>query len=184
MKTLLLAILLSLPVAADVPAPVAPSAASGRDGQHDFDPMIGRFKITVKRLKTTLRGAHDWYEMTGISNCRAIWNGRANIEEFEADGPYGHLEAMMVRLYSPASHQWSLNWVNQKNARFDTPTVGEFKDGRGEFYDTEPIDGRQVLVRYVWSDVTAKTGHFEQSYSADGGRTWEANWIADSTRIE
>jgi hypothetical protein len=182
MKTLALALMLALalPAAADAPQP----AASGRDGQHDFDLVVGRFKIKVKRLKTTLRGANDWYEMTGISNCRAIWNGRANIEEFEADGPNGHMEAMMVRLYSPVSRQWSLNWVNQKNARFDTPTIGEFKDGRGEFYDTEPIDGRQVLVRYVWSDITSKSGHFEQSYSADGGKTWEANWIADSTRIE
>jgi hypothetical protein len=182
MKTLALALMLALalPAAADAPQP----AASGRDGQHDFDPMIGHFKIKVKRLKTTLRGANDWYEMNGISTCHAIWNGRANIEEFEADSPHGHMEATMVRLYSPVSHQWSLNWVNQKNARFDTPTIGEFKDGRGELYDTEPIDGRQVLVRYVWSDVTPKSGHFEQSYSADGGKTWEANWIADSTRIE
>jgi hypothetical protein len=173
--TLVLMLALALPAAADAP-PL-------RDGQHDFDPMIGRFKITVKRLKTTLRGAHDWYEMTGISNCRAIWNGRANLEELEADGPYGHMEALMLRLYSPVSHQWSLNWATQKNGRFDTPTIGELKDGR-EFYDTEAIDGRQVLVRYIWSEVTQKTGHFEQSYSADGGKTWEANWIADSTRLE
>jgi hypothetical protein len=178
MKTLTLVLMLALAL------PAAADAAPPRDGQHDFDPMIGRFKITVKRLKTTLRGAHDWYEMTGISNCRAIWNGRANLEEFEADGPYGHMEALMLRLYSPVSHQWSLNWANQKNGRFDTPTIGELKDGRGEFYDTEAIDGRQILVRYIWSEITQKTGHFEQSYSADGGKTWETNWIADSTRIE
>jgi hypothetical protein len=160
------------------------TASSAHDGQHDFDFMFGRWKIQVRRLRNPLRGSNDCYEMTGTTVCHPIWNGKANIEEFEADGPDGHVEALMVRLYSPTSRQWSLNWVNQKNARFDVPTIGEFKNGRGEFYDQELFEGRSILVRYVWSDITANSGHFEQSYSADGGRTWEANWIAQSTRIE
>lgn len=63
------------------------------------------------------------------------------------------------------------------------PTVGAFKNGRGEFYDMEPVNGRMVLVRNVWSDITPDSCHFEQAFSADGGKTWETNWIADDTRI-
>jgi hypothetical protein len=179
MKTPTLALCLCLALPASTRADAPP-----RDGQHDFDFLIGRWKVQVKRLKTTLRGAHYWYEMTGTSVVRTIWNGRANIEEFEADGPNGHMEALMLRLYSPVSHQWALNWATQKNGRFDTPTIGEFKAGRGEFYDMESIDGRSILVRYIWSDITPKSGHFEQSYSADGGKTWEPNWVSDATRID
>jgi hypothetical protein len=94
------------------------------------------------------------------------------------------MSAIMVRLYSPKSQQWSLNWANRDNARFDVSTIGEFKNGRGEFYDQELFEGRSILVRYVWSNITATSGHFEQSFSDDGGKTWEANWIAQSTRIE
>jgi hypothetical protein len=165
------------------PAP-APRSAEPHDGQHDFDFMFGTFKIKVRRLKNPLHGSNEWYEMMGTTVCRPIWNGKANIEEGELDGPYGHMEAAMVRLYSPTSHQWSLNWVNQKNARFDVPTIGEFKDGRGEFYDTEMYEGRSILVRYVWSGTNTSSPHFEQSFSTDGGKTWELNWDAWSTRVE
>jgi hypothetical protein len=122
--------------------------------------------------------------MSGTSVVRSIWGGKANIEEVQSEGPNGRMEAMMVRLYSPASRQWSLYWANQKNAHFDVPTVGEFKDGRGEFYDQEMFEGRSILVRYVWSDIHPNSAHFEQSFSDDGGKTWEPNWIAQCTRAD
>ena len=90
----------------------------------------------------------------------------------------------MVRLYNPQSHQWSLNWANAANGKFDIPTIGSFKDGIGEFYDMEPYNGRTILVRYVWSKTTTSSPHFEQSYSDDGGKTWEVNWVTDQTRVE
>ena len=174
----LLSFLLVLAVAAPL------HAGDARDGQHDFDFMFGRWKLVIKRLKYPLHGSHDWYQMVGTSVCRPIWGGKANLEEVDDDGPTGKMEALMVRLYLPEAHQWSLNWVNVKSPRFDVPTIGEFKDGRGEFYDSEMFEGRSILVRYVWSDIKPKSAHFEQAFSTDGGKTWEVNWIADSTRLD
>jgi hypothetical protein len=160
-------------------------AAAPRDGQHDFDFELGKWKMQLKKLKEPLHNSHEWIEFAGTSVTRPLWNGKAQVEEFEVDSPaVGHIEGMTVRLYSPTGHQWSLNWANQKNAHFDVPTVGEFKDGRGEFFDQEEFEGRMILVRYVWSNITPKSAHFEQSYSTDGGKTWEANWITDQTRVE
>jgi hypothetical protein len=93
------------------------------------------------------------------------------------------VEGLNLRLYNPESHQWSLNFANSKTGTIGVPTVGDFKNGRGEFYDMEPINGRTVLVRNVWSDITAHSCHFEQAFSADGGKTWKVNWIADDTRV-
>jgi len=160
-------------------------AVEPRDGQHDFDFEIGKWKLKLKRLKERLHNSHDWEEFNGTSVTRPAWGGKAQLEEFEVDSPSaGHIEGMTVRLYSPTSHQWSLYWANQKNGRFDIPTVGEFKDGRGEFYDHEMWEGRMVLVRYIWSNITPKSAHFEQAFSPDGGKTWEVNWITDQTRVE
>jgi hypothetical protein len=64
------------------------------------------------------------------------------------------------------------------------PTVGEFKNGRGEFFDQEPFNGRTILVRVVWSNVTSNSHQFEQSFSDDGGKTWESNFGATLTRKE
>ena len=173
---------LAAPAAADVEKPRG--AAEPRDGQHDFDFELGRWKITLRQLKHPLHGSREWVELSGTSVTRSLWNGKSQVEEFEVDSPTGHIQGMTLRLYSPATRQWSLYWANQKNGRFDVPTVGEFKDGRGEFYDMEPYEGRMILVRYVWSNITPTSAHFEQSYSADGGKTWESNWITQQTRVD
>ena len=82
------------------------------------------------------------------------------------------------------AHQWSLNTANANGGTVSVPTVGEFKNGRGEFFDQEPINGKTILVRNVWSDITADSCRFEQSFSDDGGKTWEVNWIAVDTRVK
>jgi hypothetical protein len=38
-------------------------------------------------------------------------------------------------------------------------------------------------VRFVITRVETDTYRFEQAFSADGGRTWEVNWVATDTRI-
>ncbi|HTE49922.1 MAG TPA: hypothetical protein VK698_03560 [Kofleriaceae bacterium] len=192
MPTLSLSRILALAVAIAVTAPTVPARAEGspraasglRDGRHDFDFLLGRWKFWVRRLKNPLHGSREWYEMTGTSVVKPILNGLGNIDEFKADGSDSHVSAVTIRLYSTTARQWSIYWANQKNGRFDVPTVGEFKDGRGEFYDQEMFEGRSILVRYIWSNITPRSAHFEQSFSPDGGKTWEVNWISQITRIE
>jgi len=89
---------------------------------------------------------------------------------------------LLEQLYDPVSRQWSLTFANAASGTLNTPAVGAFEHGRGEFYDQEMLDGRAILVRFVISDITNDACHFEQSFSADGGRTWETNWIAVDTR--
>jgi hypothetical protein len=156
------------------------------DGQHDFDFEVGTWKIHLKRLDHRLVGSTNWVEFDGTSVTRKVWDGRADLEEFEVDSPTGHIEGMTLRLYDPQTHQWSLYWATSKSGTIGQPTIGEFKNGRGEFFDTEPSgpNGRSILVRFVWSDITPNSAHFEQSFSDDGGKTWEVNWITDQTRVK
>jgi len=167
--------------------PNAQPTPTAHDGQHDFDFEIGSWKIHLKRLQGRLVGSNTWVEFDGTSVTRKVWDGRANLEEFEVDSPTGHIEGLTLRLYNPQTHQWSLYWANGKDGAIGGPaTVGEFKNGRGEFYDTEPSgpNGRSILVRFVWSQITPNSAHFEQSFSDDGGKTWEVNWITDQTRVK
>lgn len=154
-----------------------------RDGQHDFDFEIGTWKTHLKRLLHPLTGSTTWLEYDGTTTVRKVWNGRANLVELEVDGPKGHIEALALRLYNPESHQWSLNFSNSAGGTMATPTIGEFKNGRGEFIDQEPLGPRMILVRFVISDITPTSCHFEQSFSDDGGKSWEVNWIADDTLL-
>ena len=154
-----------------------------RDGQHDFDFEIGTWKTHLKRLLHPLTGSTSWVEYEGTTTVRKVLNGRANLVELVADGPAGHIEALSLRLYNTESHQWSLNFSGGGSGTLSQPTIGGFKDGRGEFFDQELLNGRAIFVRFVISDITPTSCRFEQSFSADGGKTWEVNWIAIDTRV-
>src|SRR5438034_7396653 len=106
-----------------------------RDGQHDFDFEIGTWKTHLKRLLHPLTGSTTWVEYEGTTIVRKVWNGRANLVELVADGPAGHFEGLSLRLYNPKTRQWTLNFSNSADGTLAQPTVGEFRDGRGEFYD-------------------------------------------------
>lgn len=94
------------------------------------------------------------------------------------------IKALSLRLYNPESHQWSLNFANVKGGAMAVPTIGEFKNGCGEFYNQETLNGRAIFVRFVISDITPNSCRFEQAFSDDGGKTWEVNWIATDTRVK
>lgn len=154
-----------------------------RDGQHDFDFEIGAWKTHLKRLLNPLTGSNTWVEYEGTTVVRKVWSGRANLVELVADGPAGHFEGLSLRLYNPQSRQWSLNFASVNGGVMTEPTIGEFKNGRGEFFGQETLNGRAIFVRFVISDITPNSCRFEQAFSADGGKTWEVNWIATDTRV-
>jgi hypothetical protein len=155
-----------------------------RDGQNDFDFEIGTWKTQLKRLQRPLTGSTSWVEYEGTTVVRKVWNGRANLVELDVKGPAGHIEALSLRLYNPESHQWSLNFANSAGGTMSAPTIGGFKNGRGEFYNQETLNGRSIFVRFVISDITPNSCRFEQAFSEDGGKSWEVNWIATDTRVK
>ena len=166
----------TVPVASETKAP------DMRDGQHDFDFNLGTWKTRISRLQHPLTGSTAWSEMEGTVVVRKVWGGRAQLEEIEADGSTGHFEGLTLFLYNPQAHQWSMNFSKSDDGTLSQPSIGEFKNGHGEFYDQEPFNGKTILVRIVWSDITPDSHHFEQAFSNDGGKTWEPNFVATLTR--
>lgn len=161
-----------------------PEARAQRDGQHDFDFEIGTWKTHLKRLVHPLTGSTTWVEYEGTTVVRKVWDGRANLVELSAKGPAGAFQGLSLRLYNPETRQWSLNFAALGSGALSEPSIGGFENGRGEFYNQETLNGRAIFVRFVISDITADSCRFEQSFSADGGRTWELNWVAVDTRVK
>ena len=85
---------------------------------------------------------------------RKVWNGRADLVELEVDGANSQIEALSMRLHNPESRRRSLNFANSSDDIACVPTIGEFKDGRGEFFDQEAFGSRAILVRFVISEIT------------------------------
>ena len=160
-----------------------PQTTEQRDGQRDFDFEIGTWNTKLSRLAKPMSGSSTWVEYTGTTTVRKVWDGRANLVELDVKGPSGRIEGLSLRLYNPQSRQWSLNFSNSAGGTLSAPVVGEFKNGRGEFYGQETFNGQMIFVRFVISDITPTSCRFEQAFSDDGGKTWEVNWIAVDTRV-
>jgi hypothetical protein len=163
--------------------PVGTRATSAaHDAQHDFDFEIGAWRVHLKRRLHPLQGSNEWAEYDGTSVVRKVWDGRANLGELNVANATAHVQGLSLRLYNPETRQWSIYWANSRDGSLGTPMVGAWSDGRGLFYDQEPFNGRMVFVRFIFSAVTSTSFRLEQAFSADGGTSWEANWITTFTR--
>ena len=162
----------------------AREALSADHPQRAFDWEHGSWTVRLSRLASPLTGSDEWVEYEGTSVVRPIWDGLANLGELNVAGPAGRIVGMSLRLYDPGSRQWRIHWANRSDGALGEPMVGGFAGGRGEFYNYEPFDGRVVLVRFVFSEISEQSFRFEQSFSDDHGRTWEPNWIAEFERVD
>ena len=179
-------LLLAAPAAAGAmrEAPQAAAVSHRSDGQRDFDWEIGTWTTRVRVLRNPLSGeAPEWAAYEGTSVVKPLMGGRANFVELSVKGPAGAIEGGALRLYNPKARQWSLNYASLGNGLLTPPVYGGFDaSGRGVFVGQDQLDGRAILVRFVITRPSANEARFEQSYSADGGASWETNWIAVDTR--
>jgi hypothetical protein len=170
----LAALVMATPVIA---APLAPLG----DGLHDFDFAVGTFHTHIRRAPDPFAQPGTWLTYDGIKTTRQILDGNGDVETIEADGP-SHLSVLNLFFYDKTTHQWNL-YFPQGNA-MGAPAIGEFRDGVGTFMSQDSYKGRSMLVRQQWTPTGANSYHFEQSYSADFGKTWVSNFMADLTRTK
>ncbi len=143
------------------------------DEQHDFDFEIGTWKTHLWSLRHPLTDSTEWIESTGIVVIRKVWSGRANLVELVAEGPAGPFEFLNLRLYNSQTHQWSDYFATNKDGTFIKPMIGEFKNGRGEFFFQEKLNGRAMFFRSVISDIIPGSCRFEDAFSDDGSKSWK-----------
>ncbi|KAA6465227.1 hypothetical protein DYQ86_04590 [Acidobacteria bacterium AB60] len=160
------------------------ASSVSHDGSRDFDFDLGVWRTDIVRRVHPLSGSNETMHLTGTVTVRKIWDGRAQVEEIVADGPKGRWEGMTVFLYDPQGRQWSMNFANSAVGKIAPPMIGSFQNGRCVLIGTDTVDGRTVLVRAVWSEFAPTSHVYEESYSADGGQTWEVNFTAHKTKLQ
>ncbi|MFL6664072.1 MAG: DUF1579 domain-containing protein [Rhizobacter sp.] len=163
-------------------APAIPQTPVGTS--HDFDFEHGRWRTTLRRLLQPLSGSQHWADYTGTSDVHPLLGGRANVVELKVAGPLGFIEGVSLRLFDTQRQRWTLNYSNVTGGTLELPMSGGFNGGRhGIFYSADMFGGKPILVRFVIDVLDVDHCRFEQAFSADGGATWEVNWIALDTRL-
>ncbi|ASW54879.1 hypothetical protein [Plantactinospora sp. KBS50] len=147
----------------------------------DFGFLHGTWSVHNRRLKRRLVGSTEWEEFTGTSTVIPVFGGAGNVDEIDFGGDRGR--GLTLRLYDTEAGTWSLHWAHDAGGRLFPPIVGTFTGGVGTFYGDDVEGGTPVTVRFVWSGIGPATARWEQSFSADGGETWELNWIMEFTRL-
>jgi hypothetical protein len=185
-KFLLAAAIALIGTTASASAQSPQSAASTvRDGSHDFDFSIGSWRTDVTIIKDPFNNPNKVVHMKGTKVARAVWNGKAVLEEIEATGPDGHWQGANLFLYDPVAGQWSQNYADSGTGRMDgTPSIGGYRDGNLEFYSQEFVGDRAMLVRGTWKDFTPNSHTYEIQRSIDGGRSWHTSFIARVSRAQ
>jgi hypothetical protein len=154
-----------------------------RNGQSDFDFLMGTWNVQGRRLERPLSGSQSWYECNGTVAARPVWGGNANLDEAYFEGRTGRVEGLTLRLYDEETRQWSLFWGTRSRGLIAVPNVGAFDEhGVGEFFCREEFEGRPIICRYRWCDITPQSCRWEQAFSVDDGTTWELNWTMQFTR--
>jgi hypothetical protein len=107
-----------------------------------------------------------------------------NEDEFRTDHDGGFV-GMSFRFFDPETRNWSIYWAGSRRpGKLDPPVYGSFTGEIGRFEGADTLGGRPILMRFDWSRVTTSSPLWEQSFSADGGKTWETNWVMEFERAE
>lgn len=154
------------------------------DPTHDFDFFFGSWKVHHTQLKKRLAGSTEWIPFEGACTAQPILGGAGNMDDNVIEKPDGTYRAATFRAYDPKTQTWSIWWLDGRAPHnpVDPPMIGSFSDGVGTFFADETFEGQPIKVRFLWSAITATSCRWEQAFSADGGQTWETNWIMENTR--
>jgi len=159
-----------------------PGYSTSRTGDvHDFDYFAGAWITQQRRLKARGVGSADWEEFSATQCLTLYLGGLATVDELYI--PAKNRAGLTLRTFDVEKRQWSIYWVNSAAGKLDPdPVVGGFQGNHGEFYAQDTYKGRAILVQYVWLNISPKSARMEQSFSPDGGKTWEVNWICELSR--
>ena len=147
---------------------------------NDFDFLTGTWDVANRWRADFLDESSAWEEFPAFTEATRHFGGAANVDEITF--PTKGFAGMTLRLYNPATQEWSLYWASKRTGILFPPVTGRFTNGAGEFYGDDTHNGAPVQVRFIWSDITSKAPRWEQAYSADTGKTWITNWQMELTR--
>jgi hypothetical protein len=157
------------------------------DGRHDFDFIFGDWRVANRKLRDPLAGGPgEWDEFEAIAHAAPILGGLGNHDSFSAPDFPGRpgFEGYSLRLFDADAAVWRIWWASSAaGGQLDTPVAGRFRDGEGRFETDDVLGGRAARVRYDWTDITPASARWTQSFSFDGGATFEPNWIMELTRL-
>ncbi len=157
--------------------------ASATSSEHDFDFLVGDWKLRNRKLKSRLTHSDEWTEFESAVEMRQILGGMGNIDKYTelvSGKPY---EGVALRLFNAKTKLWSIYWADSNSGALDPPVVGSFANKVGHFFARDTYKGQNITVVFRWDVRNPQRPIWSQAFSADEGKTWEWNSINVSQRV-
>lgn len=157
--------------------------ASAASSEHDFDFLVGDWKLRNRKLKSRLTRSNEWMSFESRVEMHQILNGLGNIDKYsdKANGtPY---EGVALRLFNTRTKLWSIYWADSNSGALDPPVVGSFENKVGHFFARDTYKGQSIIVLFRWDARNLQLPIWSQAFSTDDGKTWEWNSINVSERV-
>jgi threonine/homoserine/homoserine lactone efflux protein/ketosteroid isomerase-like protein len=181
----------SAPSAAAATVPAATTAPGAHDPAHDFDFLIGDWRVDNRKRLHVLQGDEHWERFSAELHVRPLGGGVGDHDEFVAPAWRPGFTAVTLRLYSAQAHRWSLYSLSSRGDGLDpatgqltAPVTGNFHGDEGVFEGDDRWADKPIRVRYTWTRIDTNHAQWAQAFSPDAGRHWETNWTMSMTRID
>lgn len=133
--------------------------SSPEAGQFDF--WIGEWNLT-------------WGEDgTGTNIIEKILIDCVILENFDGTASI-KLKGMSVSTYNTQLGKWQQTWVDNSGSYLDF--IGEFKDGKMTLSRQLIKNGKKIMQRMVWYNISDDKMDWNWEKSEDDGKTWEVLW--------
>lgn len=159
---------------------IRPSATSS---QHDFDYLVGMWKLRNRKLTSRLTHSTEWVAFESRVEMHQILNGLGNIDKYTDQASGKPYEGVALRLFNPTTRLWSIYWADSNTGTLDPPVVGSFEKEIGHFFARDTYRGRSIIMVFRWDVRNPELPVWSQAFSVDEGKTWEWNSINVSERI-
>ncbi|HSE53686.1 MAG TPA: hypothetical protein VLB00_15955 [Gemmatimonadales bacterium] len=151
----------------------APVSAPAEARQHDF--LVGQWELVVKVPPAGLaQRIHGVPRLVGTWKAWRAFDGFGVEDELRITDEAGNPRSLShaLRYYDRSARTWKITVLDVYRGRL-TSATGEWKDGRmvqnGQGTDPE---GKPVLVRSRFHDITPTSFKWQQDRSSDNGKSW------------
>jgi hypothetical protein len=84
-------------------------------------------------------------------------------------------KGMSLSVYNPRTEQWHQAWTDNQGGYYNF--IGQFEGDKRMFVTkTTNQQGKEIIQRMVFRNITPNAFVWDWESSNDGGQTWQLNW--------
>ena len=139
--------------------------AQSKQTETEYDFWVGEWEATWKKADGTIQ--------KGANRIEKTLDGKVLQEHFS--DPNTGFKGTSISVFNPRTQTWHQAWADNQGGYFNF--VGE-TIGNKKVFKTLPVekDGKTIIQRMVFYNITDKTMTWNWEASQDGGETWKLNW--------